>query len=128
MYYLTIFEFDGDGYQMYVPDVEGANAISETDDIDEAVNLMQEILKIILEKKEFKDWPKPSSLTEIQKQEAEFLNENTFIMPVKAIGTIGKNVRVNLSLPDYALDIIDQDAKKAGVTRSAYIASLALNR
>ncbi len=128
MYYFAIFSKTKKRYQIYVPDVFGANAASDTLDIEDAVRAIEDVVSICLEDIQFKDWPKASSLDNIRKKESEYLTENTFIMPVKAVGTKGKNIRVNLSLPDYALDIIDQDAKRAGVTRSAYIASLALNR
>ncbi len=128
MYYFAIFEKDEEGYQIYVPDVAGATAMSETDDIDNAVHVMEGILKICLEDFDFKNWPKASSLEGIRKQESEFLNENTFIMPIRAIGTKGKNEKVTISMPDYVLSLIDDEAKKAGVSRSAYIANSVLGR
>lgn len=126
MYYFTVFEFDGEKYHMYVPDVAGVVAISETANHDEAILTMENVLKIVLEKTNFENFPMPSNLLEIKRAEAAFLNENTFIMPVRAVGTKDKNVKVTLSMPDYALVVIDEEAKKSGVSRSAFVVNSAL--
>lgn len=124
MYYPAVFVFDGECYQIYVPDVAGATAISEGDNLDAAIKTIEEMLTIALENKAVKDYPAASNIQHIQKN--ELIDEGAFVMPVRAMPSKGKNVRVTLSMPDYVLNIIDNDAKKAGVSRSAHVINAVL--
>ena len=68
-------------------------------------------------------FPKASSITEILKREKPDKTESTVIIPV--ILDAGRSVRANLTMDAGLLEAIDTAASRAGVTRSAFIASAA---
>lgn len=125
MYYPVVFSFDGEGYQMYAPDITGAHAYSQGDNLDDGIKQVQLVMSEMLTDNHPEAMPVASTVQDVQK--AELHEEGDFVMPVKAAYSIGKNIRVNLSMPDYVLHLIDDDAKRAGVSRSAYVISKVLS-
>ncbi len=125
MYYPVVFSFDGEGYQMYAPDITGVHAYSEGDNLDDAIKQVQFIMAEMLNENHPEVMPTASSVLDIQKTEVH--EEGDFVMPVNADYSVGKNIRVNLSMPDYVLRLIDGGAKQSGVSRSAYVINKVLS-
>lgn len=125
MYYPVVFSFDGEGYQMYAPDITGVHAYSQSDNLDDAIKQVQFVMSEMLTDNYSDAMPIASTVQDVQKTELH--EEGDFVMPVNATYCIGKNIRVNLSMPDYVLHLIDDDAKRAGVSRSAYVINKVLS-
>lgn len=124
MMYPAVFSWDGESYQMYIPDIVGANAVSHGDDLGEALKTIEAIASEMLSAN-YKEYPKA---TELNKAQSNLMEKDDFIMSTNVAFTSGKNIRVTLSMPDYVLQTIDAAAKKQKVSRSAYLANLALGR
>ena len=122
MFYPVVMSWDGEGYQMYAPDVAGMHAYSEGADIEAAVRMAQWALSEMLVAN-YQDYPPASRMDAIGLAEA-----GDFVVMVQGVRTVGKNVRVTLSMPDYVLSAIDEAAARQGVSRSAYVANLALGQ
>ena len=124
MIYPAVFSWDGENYQMYIPDITGANAISEGNNLEQALKTLEEISSEMLSKN-YQEYPDVSAFQQVQ---SDLLEKNDFIVSANVVFTKGKNVKVTLSMPDYVLKTIDMAAKKQHVSRSAYLANLALGR
>lgn len=124
MIYPAVFSWDGENYQMYIPDITGATAISEGNDLEKALRVLEEISSEMLSSNH-QDYPAVSSFQDVQ---SDLLEDGDFIVSANVVFTKGKNVKVTLSMPDYVLIVIDTAAKKQGVNRSAYLANLALGK
>lgn len=122
MYYPVVMSWDGGGYQMYAPDVAGMHAYSEGADIEAAVQVAQWALSEMLAAN-YQDYPPARRMEEI-----ELAETGDFVVMVQGVRTAGKNVQITLSIPDYVLTAIDEAAARQGVSRSAYVAHLALGQ
>jgi uncharacterised protein family (UPF0150) len=120
MYYPVVFSWDGEGYQLYAPDVKGANAYSEGDNLEAAMHTAQWALSAMLTAN-YQDYPPASRQEDIDLHESD-----DFIVMVQGIRTVGEDVQITLSMPDYVLSAIDEAASRQGISRAAYIANLAL--
>ena len=110
MYYPVVFSWDGEGYQIYAPDVKGANAYSEGNNLEAAMLTAN-----------YQDYPPASRQEDIELHEV-----GDFVVLVQGIRTVGEDVQITLSMPDYVLSAIDEAANRQGISRAAYIANLAL--
>lgn len=124
MIYPAVFSWDGKNYQMYIPDITGANAISEGNNLDQALRVLENVSSEILSKN-YQEYPDVSTFQQVQ---LDLLEKDDFIVSANIVFTKGKNVKVTLSMPDYVLETIDIAAKREQVSRSAYLANLALGR
>lgn len=124
MIYPAVFSWDGKNYQMYIPDITGANAISEGNNLDQALRVLENVSSEILSK----NYQEYSDVSTFQQVQLDLLEKDDFIVSANIVFTKGKNVKVTLSMPDYVLETIDIAAKREQVSRSAYLANLALGR
>jgi predicted RNase H-like HicB family nuclease len=121
------------GYSVYFPDVPNVAAGGRTveEAITNAADGLYLAMKDIAERKAAV--PIPSSLAETQKRvraERELdglpYPEETLYQYIEAPDTDTTPIRVSISLPKNALAALDRKAKSAGMTRSGYIARMAL--
>jgi len=121
------------GYSVRFPDVP--EAITYGVDIEEALLMAEDALKICLEEyaKRKTPFPVPSTLeqarTKAEEWEADLdleKNGNDFYQLIPAPDMDTTPVRLSISLPKNVIGILDRKAKLAGMTRSGYIAKLAM--
>ncbi len=127
MYYPIAIE-KGDAnhaYGVIVPDIPGCFSAGDT--LDEA--LMQAEDAILLQLEEYLDngqpFPQPSPMEDLRHQQAY----EGFIWSITKVDVSklsGKSTRVNISLPERILQLIDAAAERDGETRSGFIARAAL--
>lgn len=108
-------------YGVSFPDFPGCITAGKT--LDEAKDMAKEALKghIDLMKEMEEIIPTPSSLESIMQDET---NKDTVAFLVEVFLT--RIVRVNVSFSEETLHYIDEQAQKRHMSRSAYLASLAL--
>ena len=126
MYYLALIFAGDDGHSFVVPDIPGFTAHSKSRDLEKALADARRILAghIALMIDEGLELPKARSLTELRSDEslAEDFEEATAAILLPALVPAGRTKRVNVTLDENTLDLIDSSARDRGLTRSAYIA------
>jgi len=130
MFYIALIHKDEDSaYGVSFPDFAGC--ITAGDTFDEAMAMAKEALGFHVEGMLDDDLaiPKPSTFEAIRANKdawwAEDLAERE-IARVPLLTNIAAPKRVNISLDQSLLAAIDQAAKEQGMTRSAFLASAAL--
>ena len=105
------------------PDFPGCVSAGET--LEEAQAMAREALALHVEGllEDGETLPRPSSLDEIM---AEPGNSDAVACLVSLPETLSRTVRVNITLPEPALRQIDTHARAQGTSRSAFLASAAL--
>ena len=122
MNYIALIHKDArSDYGVSFPDFPGCITAGKT--LDEAKDLAQEALKghVNLMKEMEETIPAPSSLESIMK---DLNNKDSVAFLVEA--PLARIVRVNVSFSEDTLHYIDEQAQKRHMSRSAYLASLAL--
>ncbi len=129
MYYPIAIE-PGDNQHAYgviVPDIPGCFSAGDT--LDEA--MMQAEDAILLQLEEYLDngqpFPEPSPV-ETLRSNPDYAGYIWSMCKVDVANLSGKTARVNISLPERILQLIDKAAEQAGETRSGFIARAALGQ
>jgi len=109
-----------------VPDLPGCFSAAD-DGLDEALKNAQEAIALWIEEAiaKNKPVPKPSSLSLLQ-QSGQFDGWIWAAVPVDSAWLSEQSERINITLPRRILALLDNKARSAGESRSAYIAQLAL--
>lgn len=134
-YYFAVFcPLSKGGYAVWFPDVPEAN--TEGDDLGEAMEMAGDALKLSLEEyvKAGRSLPVPSPVEQVRAAaEAEnaregFAPAGEMLYPLVAAPDMDRTpVKVTISMPRNALSALDRKAELAGMTRSGYVARLALS-
>jgi len=132
MFYIALIHKDEDtSYGVCFPDFPGCFSAGET--FDECIAMGKEALGFHVQgmMEDELDIPAPSSFEDIRKDKdawwAEDLKDAT-VARIPLVVDIVSPKRVNISLSPSLLSAIDQAAKEQGMTRSAFLASAALQR
>ncbi|WP_416877298.1 type II toxin-antitoxin system HicB family antitoxin [Litorimonas sp.] len=130
MFYIALIHKDGDSdYGVSFPDFPGC--ITAGDTFDQAMAMAKEALGFHAEGmiEDGESLPAPSSYEKIKADKAGFWAEDLAdaeIARVPLLINIAAPKRINISLDKNLLSAIDQAAKEQGMTRSAFLASAAL--
>lgn len=129
MYYLTFVFDDPGGFGFVAPDVAGFTAHVETEDFGAAVSEARRVLARHLTALLDAGGTLPPArsikeLVTIDELRPDFEEAITTVM-LPALVSSGRTLRVNLSLDENTIHLIDQAAKERGLTRSAYVAEAA---
>ncbi len=121
--FIGILDGGGKIWGVRLPDIDGCIGGGATPEA--AIADVTRALRDLLAHKQSNgvSFPKASSIADILKREKLEKGESTVIIPV--VLDSGRTVRANLTLDAGLLEAIDTAASRAGVTRSAYIASAA---
>lgn len=129
MYYTALITTDAGGYGFTVPDIPGFTAHAETDDIEKAAAIARRVLAnhlaLLLDSGE--ELPQSRNLKELQRDTLlkEDFEDAEAIMLLPALVPAGRTKRVNVTIDENTLDLIDQSAADRKLTRSAFIAEAA---
>jgi predicted RNase H-like HicB family nuclease len=106
-------------YGVCFPDFPGCITAGST--IDEAKDLAQESLALHMDGmvEDGQDIPEPSRLEEIMKN-PDFSDGVAFLV-VSAPDAKPKTLRINISIPENTLRLIDSAAREQGLSRSAFL-------
>ncbi len=121
--YIGILDGSGKVWGMRIPDIDGCVGGGATPEA--AIADVTRALRDVLAHKQSNGvtFPKASPIADILKREKLAKDETTVIIPV--VLDSGRTVRANLTFDAGLLEAIDTAAHRAGITRSAYIASAA---
>lgn len=113
-------------WSVVVPDLPGCFSAADSG-VDEAIENAKQSIELWLETAldQGKPIPKPSSITELQKNQ-DFKNWIWAIVEIDPALLSDEIERVNITLPKRVLARLDAKAKSAGESRSGYIAQMAL--
>lgn len=129
MYYTALITTDAGGYGFTVPDIPGFTAHADTDDIEKAAAIARRVLAnhlaLLLDSGE--ELPQSRNLKELQRDTLlkEDFEDAEAIMLLPALVPAGRTKRVNVTIDENTLDLIDQSAADRKLTRSAFIAEAA---
>ena len=124
MFYIALIHKTSDSdYGVSFPDFPGCVTAGKT--LDEAKSFAKEALMghIHLMREIGEPVPEPSSLDVIM-QDSDNRDAVAFLVDAPS----SRVVRVNVCFPEDILQVIDKDANKLHMSRSAYLASLALEK
>lgn len=119
--YIALIHKDvGSDFGVSFPDLPGCITAGTT--LEEARRMAAEALAFHLEglTEDGEAVPEPSSLDDIM---ADRSNRDAVAFLVEAPSTVDPIVRVNITVPESALDVIDKAAKSAGMSRSSFMVS-----
>lgn len=132
MFYLALIHKDDESdYGVSFPDFTGCITAGRT--YDEAIAMAKEAMAFHAQGmiEDGQDIPKPRTLEEIKADKDGWWQEDwdeAEKIRIPLIVDIVSPKRVNISLSPSLLSAIDQAAKEQGMTRSAFLASAALQR
>jgi predicted RNase H-like HicB family nuclease len=121
--YIGILDCSGKVWGVRIPDIEGC--VGGGAKPEAAIADVTQALRDVLAHKQSSGvaFPKASSIATIIQKEKPAKSESTVIIPV--VLDAGRSVRANLTMDAGLLNAIDAAVTRAGITRSAFIASAA---
>lgn len=121
--YIGILDGRGDIWGVRIPDINGCVGGGATP--EEAIADVTQALRDVLGHKQSSGapFPKASTIESVLQKEEPDKSESTVIIPV--VLDAGRSVRANLTMDAGLLEAIDTAAGRAGITRSAFLASAA---
>jgi predicted RNase H-like HicB family nuclease len=121
--YIGILDGSGDVWGVRIPDIDGCVGGGSTP--EEAIADATQALRDVMAHKQSSGapFPKASTIADILQKEKPAKSESTVIIPV--VLDAGRSVRANLTMDAGLLEAIDTAATRAGITRSAFVASAA---
>ncbi len=124
-YPIAIHKDEHSDYGVTVPDLPGCFSAGET--IEEAVNMAHEAIHTHIEGLllDGDTLPTPIPLEQHQ-QNPEFVGAVWMLVPVNMDKLSGKAKRINITIPEPALERIDAYVKDHGETRSGFLTRAAL--
>ncbi len=96
-FYPAIFEPEDTGFSVYVPDIAGC--MTQGDTLDEALDMVQEAIGLMLEDIEEKDYPSPSNPADIAITGKQFMMMVSFDKLAYDKKYNAKAVKKTLSIP-----------------------------
>jgi predicted RNase H-like HicB family nuclease len=126
--YIGILDGNGKTYGVRIPDLPGCYGAGRSPEaaLTDAMSAAREWLAHRATKGE--TLPKPRTMAQILKAEEIDPAANEMAVLVPVILDKGRTVRANLTLDAGLLEAIDAEAEKRGLSRSAFVASLARER
>ena len=126
--YVGILDGNGKTYGVRIPDLPGCYGAGRSPEaaLTDAMSAAREWLTHRATAGEA--WPKPRTMAQIVKAEEIDPAANEVAVLVPVVLDKGRTVRANLTLDAGLLEAIDVEAEKRGLSRSAFIASLARER
>jgi predicted RNase H-like HicB family nuclease len=124
--YIGILDGSGNIWGVRIPDIDGCVGGGATPEA--AIADATQALRDVLAHKQSSGiaFPKASPIATLLQREKPAKSESTVIIPV--VLDAGRSVRANLTMDAGLLEAIDTAATRAGVTRSAFIASAARDK
>lgn len=125
--YAAIIDGKAGAYGAWFPDLPGCTAMGETLDalVLNAAEAMRDWASVVAERGGRIPQPRPiEDLIKIP-EVVEAVREGALLRDIPLVMSTGKPVKANLSLDAGVLAAIDAEARRRGLTRSAYVEWLA---
>jgi len=120
---MIVYKSEGSGYGGLLPDFPGCYPMGET--LDAIAADVQGAVETWMEGEDPAIFPVPSSLEAVQAS-PEAKGRALILVEVDTAFLESVSERVNITVPRYALAVIDRVAKAQGLSRSAYMVRSAL--
>ena len=130
-FYPVIFEPEEVGVSVYVPDIPGCN--TQGDSLEEALEMVQEVIGLMLEGKKPEEYPQASKPNEIKLDGSQFVmmvafDKLAYDMAEYRRKHRSKAVKKTLSIPAWLNNLaIDNDINFSNLLQRALINELGLN-
>ncbi len=128
MNYFAIIDHDDGIYGVVFPDFPGCVTSGKT--IDEALECAREALALHVEgmEEDGDALPAPSDLASIRSSDEWDTGADVVVATVPLIRPVGKATRIGLSIDKGILEAIDDEAKRRGLTRSAFMVGASVDQ
>lgn len=129
-YIVLIHKEPDSAYGVSVPDLPGCISASDISLDDALKNSTQAIAGYVETLVDLgRPVPEPRTLEQLEK-DSEFIEsaKGAIIATVPLMTKFGKTMRVNITLDENTLKLIDREAKLLGMTRSAFLAEAATEK
>jgi len=124
MKYPVIIHKDEDtGYGVTLPDIPGCFSLGDT--LDEAIRNIQAAVELYYDGENITAPPQASKIEDLVKSDLYTKNGFWVLADIDFSFLSSKTVRINITLPEYKLSLIDKAAKARGLSRSAFLAECA---
>jgi len=124
MKYPVILHKDKDtGYGVTLPDIPGCFALGDT--LDEAIRNIQAAVELYYDGENITVPPQASKIEDLVKSDLYTKDGFWVLADIDFSFLSSKTVRINITLPEYKLSLIDKAAKARGLSRSAFLAECA---
>ncbi len=123
-YPVLIHKEEDSEYGVTVPDVPGCFTSGKT--VREALKNLQEAVSCYYEGENVDTPPEPSNVEDLIDSEDLYMDGGFWLLADIDFSFLSKKtVRINVTIPEYKLTMIDQAAKKLGMSRSAFLVKAA---
>ena len=124
--YFALLDGEFGSYGVSFPDCAGCTAMGETENQAYA-NAIEALSEWAHDAKAKGALPQPSTIDELRRDPdvAAALAEGGVFLSVPLVLATGRSVKANISLDQGLLEAIDEAARRAGLTRSGFMASAA---
>jgi len=111
-------------YGVTIPDIPGCFTAGKT--IDEALKNLQEAVECYYEGEEINTAPEASNIDDLMSDKDLFTDGGFWALADLDFSFLSKKtVRVNITVPEYKLAMIDKKAKSMNLSRSAFLVASA---
>lgn len=129
VHYLAFVFPDATGFGFTCPDIVGFSAHIESDDLDNAVAEARAVLAAhlaqLIDGGARLPVQRPLTMLRADPELAEDFAEAAATILLPALVPAGRTLRVNISLDENTLSLVDDAARARGLTRSAFLAEAA---
>lgn len=127
MRYLALIDGEAGAYGVTIPDLPGCTAMGAT--VEEALAAAVEAMRDwadVLEEDGGGGVPPPRAVADVRADPdvADALAEGAMLATVALVRVTGRPMKANLSLDSGVLAVLDAEAKRAGLTRSAMVEAM----
>lgn len=121
--YIALIDGHDGAYGVVIPDLPGCTAMGETVDgaLMNAVEAMRDWAEVVRETGGSVPAPRPMDQVRADVDVADALAEGAMLATVALVQHAGKPVKANLSLDAGVLSVLDAEARRRGLTRSAMV-------
>lgn len=124
MNYPVIIHKDEDtGYGVTLPDIPGCFSLGDT--LDEAIRNIQAAVELYYDSENITVPPQASKIEDLVKSNLYTKDGFWVLADIDFSFLSSKTVRINITLPEYKLSLIDKAAKARGLSRSAFLTECA---
>lgn len=126
MRYVALIDGSAGAYGVTLPDLPGCTAMGATveEALAAAVEAMRDWADVVEEEDRTVPAPRSADTLRTDPEVADALAEGAMLATIALVRHSGRPVKANLSLDSGVLAMLDAEAKRAGLTRSAMVEAM----
>lgn len=118
-YPVIVHKDKGTGYGVTIPDIPGCFTGGET--LESAIESIQEAVELYYDGEKTAAPPRASNIEDLANSDVYTDGGFWVLVDIDFSFLSAKTVRINISIPEYKLALIDKAARAKGVSRSAFL-------